>query len=171
MNLQHTLNQLFDGMQSVRRTTFLTAAAALALAGTASAQSHQIGLKMGMNGNGNLQNTNAGALLPTDAAGAPAYVQTNWNVLGRWGDNATNTFGTNAYAILDSNGDDTHVSIMWDATGNWSQAGGGTATAQGTPDGNLMNAYCDSGAGASVPLTNNSSIYGQSGNNKPMVFL
>src|SRR5262245_14016108 len=104
MNLQHTLDQLFDGMQSVRRTSFLTAAAALALAGSASAQMHQIGLKMGMNGLGNLQNTNAGALLPTDSAGA--FPQVNWNILGRWGDNATNSFGTNAYAILDSNGDD-----------------------------------------------------------------
>jgi hypothetical protein len=171
MNLQHTLNQLFDGMQSVRRTSFLTAAAALALAGSAAAQSHQVGLKMGMNGNGNQQAGAAGALLPTDSAGATAYVQTNWNVLGRWGDNATNTFGTNAYAILDSNGDDTHVSIMWDASGNWSQAGGGTPTAQGSPDGNLMNGYCDSGGNANPALTQNTSVYAQNNNNKPMVFL
>src|SRR2546426_10635478 len=122
MSIKDTLDLLFGGMPSVGRTTFSTTAAVLSLAGVASAQ-HSIGLKLGMNGNGNQQGGAAGALLPTDSAGAPGYAQTNWNVLGRWGDNATNTFGTNAYAVLDSNGDDTFVSINWDATGNWSQQG------------------------------------------------
>ena len=92
-------------------------------------------------------------------------------MLGRWGDNATNSFGTNAYTLLDSGGDDTHVTLNWDATGNWSQVGGGTPTAQGSPDGNLINGYCDSGGGANVALVNNTSLYAQNGNNKPLVYL
>src|SRR6059036_1693969 len=166
MSIKETLNPLFDGMQSVRRRTFIAAAAALSIAGIASGQ-HTIGLKLGMNGNGNQQSGAAGALLPTDSAGAPGYAQINWNILGRWGDNGTNSFGTNAYPVLDSNGDDTFLTINWDATGNWSQAGGGTPTAQGTPDGNLMNGYCDSGGSANVAP--GATVYGNSGNNKPLV--
>lgn len=172
MNLQHTLDLLFDGMQSMRRTSFLTAAAAMAIAGVASAQSHQIGLKMGINAGSGVQNTSTnGVLLPTDSAGA--FPQVNWNVFGQLGDNATNSFGTNSFPVYDSNGDDTHVSIMWDSSGRWAQArnADNTAAPQGTPDANLMNGYCDSNGGASAPLTNNSSIYGQATNNWPMVYM
>lgn len=172
MNLQHTLNELFGGAQCVRRASLLIAVATLVLAGTASAQLNPIGLKMGVNGLGGLQNTSTNiTLAPTDLAGAPTFEQVNWNLLGRYGDNATNSFGTNGFPIVDSAGADTRVSIMWDATGNWSQLNGGTPLPQGTPDANLMNGYCDSGGGANVALTNNTSIYGQSNNNKPLVFV
>ena len=171
MKLERALRELFDGMQYVRRTSLLTAAAALALAGTASAQQNSIGLKLGQNGNGNQQGGDPAAMLPTDQAGAPGYAQVNWNVLGRYGDNPTNTFGTNAYAILDSGGNDTHITINWDATGTWSVANGGTPANQNTPDGNLMNAYDDSNGSAAVAMTNGVNIFGQSGNNKPMVYL
>ncbi len=158
-------------MHRVRRTSLLTTVAALALVGTAPAQQHSIGLKLGQNGNGNQQGTDPAALLATDLAGAPGYAQTNWNVLGRWGDNATNSFGTNAYAVVDSAGNDTHITINWDAGNIWSVANGGAPVNQGTPDGNLMNPYDDSNGTANAPMTTGVNIYGQSANNKPMVYL
>jgi hypothetical protein len=166
---------MFDGMQSVRRTTFLTAAAALALAGSAAAQSHQIGLKIGQNGNGDQQGADPAAMLPADLAGAPGYAQTNWNVLGRYGNNDTNAISitTNLYALFDTGGDDTHVTVQWDATGLWSVANGGAPVNQGNPDGNLMNPYSDSNGNGNVNLTNGlpNGIFGQNNNNKPMIYL
>lgn len=152
--------------------SYLVLAALLFAAHLASGQ-HLIGLKMGLGGNRDQQltNTAAGPLQPTDLAGAPGYQQTNWNVLGRFGDNGTNAFGTNNYAILDSGGDDTHVSIEWDATGNWSVQGTAAPTDRGSPDLNLMNGYCDSGGSGNLALTQNTTIFAQSGNNKPMVFI
>src|SRR5690242_11402458 len=85
---------------------WMVSAVLLWAANTASAQ-HLIGLKIGLTGNGNQQGATAGALQPGDLAGAPGYQQTNWNVLGRYGDNATNAFFTNNYPMLDSGGDDT----------------------------------------------------------------
>lgn len=166
----------------------LSLAIATALATSALAQPHQVGFKMGVDGLGNLQNTSTnGALLPTDIAGPTSptyYAQSNWNVLGRYGNNSTNIYAitnadqsitivatTNAFSIFDSAGDDTHLTIHWDATGNYSQQGGGTPVAQASPDGNLMNGFCDSGGNANLPLTNASSIFGQSGNNKPLVYI
>src|SRR3954466_15734163 len=90
----------------------------LGLAGSALAQPHQIGLKFGQSNNGNLQ-TAAPAIQPNDLAGIPSYAQTNWIILGRFGNNSTNTSGTNAYALYDSGGDDTHVTLQWDATGQF----------------------------------------------------
>src|SRR5262249_40932454 len=104
-------SSMFRGLFNLRRATSLTAAA-LTLAGTASAQ-HTLGLKLGQNGNGNQQPA-APAILPTDLAGAPGYAQINWNVLGRFGNNDTNTTssGTNAYPLIDSAGDDSHVTVQ-----------------------------------------------------------
>jgi hypothetical protein len=173
MNLQKAINLTSGILQRMLRTSLVTAAAALALIGIASAQ-HTLGLKLGMNGNGNQQAGSAGALLPTDLAGAPGYAQVNWNILGRYGNNDTNSTssGTNIYALLDSNGDDTHITIQWDATGNWSVQGSGTPTDQGDPNINLMNAYDDSNNGGNVNLTPKlaNGIFGQSGNNKPLVY-
>src|SRR6185436_18067537 len=151
---------------------WMVAAIALCVPGLVSAQ-HLIGLKIGLSGNGHQQVTNlaAGALQPADVAGAPGYQQANWNVLGRFGDNATNTFLTNNYPILDSAGDDTYISINWDSTGNWSVQGSGTPTDRGNPDLNLMNAYSDSGGNVNAALVQNTSVYGQNGNSKPMVFI
>ena len=140
----------------------LVIAAGLAHGATAAS----IAFKFGINGNGGLQNTNVGALQPTDTAGAPGFEQSNWNVLGRWGDSSNN-----AFPITDSSGAAANITVHWDATGNWSQAGGATPTAQATPDGNLMNSYIDSNGNGNVPLTNALSLYGQNGNNKPMVYL
>src|SRR5436190_3693034 len=108
----------------------LAAGAMVSMIGAASAQ-HSIGIKLGQNANGNQQSTAVGALQPGDLAGAPGYAQVNWNVLGRFGDNSTNASGTNAYPILDSAGDDTYITINWDASGTWSVANGGTPIDQG----------------------------------------
>src|SRR5437879_4824991 len=98
MSKKTNLGLLFSQLASGR--TLSVIAAALCMAQIASAQ-HSLGLKLGQNGNGNQQGADPAALLSTDLAGAPGYAQTNWNVLGRYGDNSTNTFGTNAYPLLD----------------------------------------------------------------------
>src|SRR5437764_5170332 len=82
MSTQEHPNAVFT-IQHVVRKTFSLTAVALFLAAAVSAQTlPQIGLKFGINGLTGLQNTNVGALQPGDLAGAPGYVQTNWNVLG-----------------------------------------------------------------------------------------
>lgn len=133
---------------------------------TGSASGASIGLKLGMNGNGGLQNTNVGALQPGDTAGAPGYQQSNWNVLGRYGDSSNN-----AFPITDSSGAAANIVVHWDATGNYSQSGAANPAAQTTPDGNLMNGYDDSNGNGNVALTNGLSLYAQNGNNKPMVYI
>ncbi len=156
------------GAQFKTIRTLVASLAAISVAGSVVAGS--IGLKFGINGNGNLQNTASGALSPTDYAGTYEFMQPNWNVLGRWGDSST-SYGTNAFPIYDSSGAEIAVTVHWDATGTWSQAGGGTPTVQPSADGNLMNTYCDSNGNGNVPLTNGLSLYGQNVNNKPMVYL
>jgi hypothetical protein len=143
----------------------LSLAVALAFPGTASAA--QVGLKLGMNGNGGLQNAATGHLLTNDLAGAPSYVQTNWNNLGRYGQQNPNT-------ILDAYGNTTVLGVQWDCTGIWSEAGGGNPTAQSNPDAKLMNSYDDSNGNANtVPndgtITTGVNIFGGStvNNNKP----
>jgi hypothetical protein len=166
MNVQRTLHELFHGMQYVRRASLLTAAA-LAVTGTASAQVvPQIGMKLGLNGNGGLQSiTNAGALLPTDMAGAPGYAQTNWNNGGYYGASA---------AAVDSSGAATTVTFSWDSAGLWSQSGGGTPAIETVPDLKLMNGYCDSNASATNALDYTQPVDGYAGTNvncKPWVYV
>lgn len=144
----------------LRRATFVATLGAAACASAAS-----LGFKLGINSSGGPQSAATGALQPTDVAGAPAYAQANWNVLGRWGDSSGNT----PFTVLDSDGNATGVVINWDATGIWSQSGGGTPNDQGTPDGNLMNSYDDSNGAANVALAD--TVYGNNAANKPLVYI
>jgi len=160
MNIYTTSNSRSPSLCGPGRKFITTAALVLSLTVVASAA--QIGLKLGINGNGGFQNAAAGALLPTDLAGAPGLEQTNWNVLGRFGSNInpTNSFG-----------DPTTVIVNWDATGFWSQAGGGTPTVQGSPDANLMNAYDDSNGNANNALGNPvDGFNGTNANCKPWMY-
>jgi hypothetical protein len=156
-------NSLHRGRLSPQIACLLGVVAAFAITGLASAAS--IGLKMGINGNGGLQSAAAGALLPTDFAGAPDYVQANWNILGRWGDSSGNT----PFTVVDSTGAATPVIINWDANNIWSSGGGGTPADQGLPDSNLMNAYLDSTGAANTDLAN--TVYGNPVANKPLVYI
>ncbi|HWV98266.1 MAG TPA: LamG-like jellyroll fold domain-containing protein [Candidatus Acidoferrum sp.] len=166
MNLNRTLNELFQGAPCVSRASLLTAAAALALTGAASAQVvPQIGMKVGLNGNGGLQNGAAGALLSADLAGQASYAQTNWNNGG--------SFGANA-AAFDSSGAATTVTFSWDSAGLWSQAGGGTPNIETVPDLKLMNGYCDSNASVTNFLDYTQPVDGYAGTNvncKPWVYV
>jgi len=61
------------------------------------------------------------------------------------------------------------VIFNWDAANVWSQAGGGNPTAQGFPDGNLMNGYLDSNNGANTAL--NANLWANGNANKPLVHI
>ncbi|HEV2207638.1 MAG TPA: LamG-like jellyroll fold domain-containing protein [Verrucomicrobiae bacterium] len=167
MKFQRTLDELFAGLRYARRSSFLSAAAALAMTGGATAQTvPQIGMKLGLNGNGGYQSiTNAGALQPTDLAGAPGYAQTNWNNGGSYGAGAS---------VIDSSGAATSVTFSWDSAGLWSEQGGGTPTAEAAPDDKLMNGYCDSNASATNFLDYTQPVDGYAGTNvncKPWVYI
>ena len=162
MNTNPTHCRHSGGLLCNWRSKSIIAAAALTLSAAVSAPAAQIGLKIGINGNGGFQSAAAGALLPADLAGAPGYQQTNWNVLGRWGSGINPT---------NSDGVATTVVVNWDATGFWSQSGGGTPTPQGFPDGDLMNAYNDSNGNGNNALGN--PVDGFSGTNancKPWMY-
>jgi hypothetical protein len=105
-----------------------------------------------------VQNSVANSLAPTDTAGAGIYAQANWNNLGASGTNIT---------LMDSSGASSGVVINWTSSGTWSQAGGGTPSAQGSPDANLMNSYLDSNGSANT--TFNANLWANSANNKPLV--
>ncbi len=170
MNLPQTLQTLFGRTPSARWTMIVTTAAALALAGAASAQTPpQIGLNFvrPYPDAGGVQNSMPNSLAPTDLAGAPPYTQTNWNNLGRYGS------GINP---MDSSGAATAVAINWDATGTWAQQFANqynsNAAPQGTPDGNLMNGYLDSGGSANNALGNPVDGFAGTNNNcKPWVYI
>lgn len=162
MNIHTPLSSPTGGLRHIRPGRTLIAAAALAWSLAAGLQAAQIGLKIGINGNGGFQSAAAGALLPSDLAGASGYEQTNWNVLGRFGSNIspTNSFGNPTTVILN-----------WDATGFWSQQGGGTPTPQALPDANLMNAYNDSNGSGNNALGNPVDGFNSTNNNsKPWIY-
>jgi hypothetical protein len=131
---------------------FTAFVAAIALAGNVSAAS--LGMNWVNDGNGNVQNGNSDSMAASDVAGAPGFSQANWNNLGRWGDNVN---------LVDSTGTASGVLVAWDATGVWNN---GASTATG--DGKMMNGYIDSNGGANTTLAN--TIYGNDGNNKPLVY-
>ena len=100
------------------RTAALLIAACAALFWNQVASATSIGLKLGQTSGSDRQNvggTNTVCVQPDQSAGAPGYAQINWNILGQKGNNGTNSFGTNAYALFDSGGNNTRVSIQWDA--------------------------------------------------------
>src|SRR6266487_84947 len=166
MEMTNTLNRLFG---YARTKTLVTVGIALGIAISigSGASGASIGVNFQRNGSG-VNNTDPNSLLPADAAGAPGYVQTNWNNLGRFGDSVN---------LVDSSGAPSGVTNAWDATGTWSQTGT-TAATQLSPDGNLMNGYLDSNgqnANGNNTTTNTyavlgTSLYGNAGQNKPLVY-
>lgn len=130
-------------------------AAALSCATLASAAT--IGVNYVRTGD-RVNNTDLNSLPPEAQAGAPGYEQANWNNLGRWGD---------SIILNDSTGAASGVTIAWDATGTYSQSG--TVADQLDPNANLMNSYVDSNGSANTDF--NLSLYSNSGNNKPLVYV
>jgi len=168
MKITKLLSPWFPDEQAIRRRTFIAAGAALSIAAGASGAS--VGVSFVGTGD-HVNNTNLTSLAAADLAGAPGYAQANWNNLGRWGDTVT---------LNDSSGGSSGISIAWDATGTWSQQGNPTGlTTQGTPDANLMDAYDDSNGNnpngsnntTNAPAVLNTSLYSNSGNNKPLIYV
>jgi len=83
-----------------------------------------IGVNFVNDNSGNVQDADIDSLSPGESAGAPGYVQANWNNLGRWGNPTT---------LNDSLGNSSGVDITWDA--DWTANLGGTPA---TPDQKLM---------------------------------
>lgn len=107
----------------------------------------------------NIANGAANALAPADEAGAPGYVQPNWNNLGRRGTNI---------ALVNSSGAATTVTVSWAATNNWSVLGGGNPAAAFSPDGNLMNCYLDSNNNGNTAVDPN--LYAFPNGNWPLLY-
>lgn len=132
-------------------------AAWLVSAGGAYAQS--IGFNYVSSGD-HVNNGDTDSLGATELAGAPGFAQTNWNNLGRWGNNAS--------AVIDSFGATTPLVLNWDAV----TIGSSGAAGLGTSDGKLMDGMVETdwGGGPSPALTANS-VYGASANQKPLIFV
>ncbi len=158
--------------RTILTTSVLAIATALSLSSTVSAA--PVGLKMGLtSGSGLLATTTAGALTNLDLAGATlanggyAAAQTNWNNLARYGSGVNPT---------DENGTNSGLTVNWDCSGIYSQAGGGTPTAQALPDNKLMNAYLDSNGSANTVANDGTIVtgvggYTSSANNKPWMYI
>src|SRR3954471_11874639 len=108
-----------------KRVPLLSAAITAAVAGLVSAG--PIGINYVDIGDPGVQNGTTDALLPTESAGTPGYVQSGWNNMGRWGQTV---------AINDSTGAASGATSTWDSNNTW-HSGAGTATA----DAKLMNGY------------------------------
>ena len=113
-----------------------------------------IGLNF-VNGGDQINNAPADALLTSEVAGAPSFMQTNWNNLGRWG---------NPAGVNDSTGAPSGVTVAWDATGTWTDAVGNA-----TPDNKLFNGYLDSNGNAN-PAGDPTGVFANN-NYKPLVYL
>jgi len=135
-----------------KRASLFSAAVAAAWAGTALAA--PIGINYVETGDDGVRNTLPDSLGPTESAGAPGYVQSGWNNMGRWGQ----TVGIN-----DSTGAATGATTTWDSNNTW-HLGSGTAS----PDAKLMQGYID----ATGEPNNNTSPYQFFNNaNKPEVYI
>lgn len=85
-----------------------------------------------------VNNSTDDILQSTDAAGAPGYVQTNWNNSSTISPGAFNVFN-GPVAALDSTGATVNLTVAWGAPNTWS-----TTNAYNTPDLKLMHGYLDS---------------------------
>ena len=110
-----------------KRASLLSAAAVTALAGAAWAG--PIGINYVDIGDPGVQNGAGDALAPAESAGAPGYVQSGWNNMGRWGQTV---------AINDSTGAATGATSTWDSANTWNDGAG-----VGSPNAKLMNGYLD----------------------------
>jgi len=111
----------------MKKKALLSAAITAAMSGLA--LGGPIGINYVNNDDGFVQNGAADALAPTEAAGAPGYVQFGWNNMGRWGQSV---------GLNDSGGGASGVTTTWDSANTWND-GAGTAS----PNAKLMHGYLD----------------------------
>ncbi|MBC8095661.1 MAG: hypothetical protein H7Y43_07600, partial [Akkermansiaceae bacterium] len=112
-----------------------------------------------VNGGSGVNEAAPDALLPEELAGAPGYIHTNWNNLGRWG---------SVTGLKDSNGTTNALVFNWDAV----STGSSGSAALGTADGKMMDGFImtDWAGGPAGPLTA-SSVYGAAFNQKPLIYI
>ena len=134
-----------------KRVPLLSAAVAAALTGVAMAG--PLGINFVDLGDF-VQNGAPDALLPTEAAGAPGYVQAGWNNFGRWGASVP---------INDSAGPASGATATWDSANTWND-GAGTAT----PNAKLMHGYLDATGQTNVDTPPYQFFWNE---NKPEVYI
>jgi len=139
--------------EMTKRAPLISAAITAALAGIVSAG--PIGINYVDIGDPGVQNATADALLATESAGAPGYVQSGWNNMGRWGQTVP---------INDSTGAPTGATSTWDSNNTWNDGAGVSS-----PNAKLMNGYLDA---TGQPNNNTSPGYAFFDNvNKPEVYI
>src|ERR1051325_6113905 len=136
-----------------KRVPLLSAAITAALSGRALAG--PIGINYVYVTDPGVQNGTADALLSTESAGAPGYVQSGWNNMGRWGQTV---------AINDSTGAASGATSTWDSNNTW-HSGAGTAS----PDAKLMNGYLDATGAANNNTSPGYAFFDNA--NKPEVYI
>lgn len=122
-------------------------------------QTNSVGINFLNAGGPGMDNSQPASLLPSESAGAPNYVQANWNNLAKYG-----TSFDGSVTLTNSLGVATTLSINWDAgwTSSWS------TTNLLTPDGKLM----DGSLGGNTELdTVSTNVYSSAWNAKPLVFM
>jgi hypothetical protein len=148
-------------MKTRQTLTISSAIAAVLLAGGtlgALAQT-SIGVNFVNSNTGSNDNANAGSLSPAETAGAPGYVQANWNNLSQQGAGVT---------LTNSAGSPSSLYINWSAgwTSSWGTSGSGS-------DGKLM----DGSLGGNTTivdytaLTSYTNVSAMPWNAKPMVYV
>ncbi|MCF7765151.1 MAG: hypothetical protein K9N62_15900 [Verrucomicrobia bacterium] len=89
------------------------------------------------------------ALAASDMAGAPGYIQSNWN-------NLTTLTGS-AAGMIDGGGNATAVTVDWSSNNTWASTGRGETNGDGfkpgTADAKLMGGYLDTGAPTTTTVT------------------
>ena len=97
----------------------------------------QFGIKFSGDGNGGIQNTAAGALQPTDLAGAPGLRANQLNRSSAGAATAPEWMVAAARAVSGQHRRDQHLHRrQQDCNDTWSvSGGGGTPDPQGSPDG------------------------------------
>jgi hypothetical protein len=116
-------------MKPTLKITTLCAVTCIALSLARPASGASLSANWVNNNNGGVQNASSDSLSSSESAGAPGYVQANWNNLGRWGGTTT---------LTDSLGNSDGVDITWDA--NWTDNFGGSTA---TPDGKVMYGFTE----------------------------
>ena len=139
------------------QTTLIASLLACGTVLTASAAT-SIGINF-VNGGDHINNAAADSMLSAETAGAPGYVQGNWNNLGRWGQNV---------AVVNDSGINTTVGVSWDSIGTWT-----SGASVDTGDGKMMSGYLDAswGTGANTPIADGTGVFGVGNNNKPLVYV
>ena len=152
---------LLSSNTTSRRLFAAVCGAVLLAGGSLGALAQSIGVNFVNDSSGGVVNSDAASLLPSEAAGAPGYAQTNWNNLSKYGSGIT---------LNDSTGAATTLAINWDSPWTIST---GTAAGLNTPDGKLMDGALDGNTTITdyTALSAYTDVYSMPWNAKPMVYV